>query len=307
VTIIRSLLYQGGIGTALTYQVSYFSIKKFRGNLKFCDITPLMLREFEGWMIDMKGQTKTTVGIHVRCLRAVMNEAIERKIMNRDDYPFGRRRYRIPSGRNIKKALAKSEIAKIYYAEVRDSSQEKARDFWFFSFYGHGMNVKDIVQLKYKNIKSEFLVFERAKTEFTARGGEPIIISCYINQEMWNVIEKWGNKIKDPENYIFPILIPGLTSLRQYELKDNFLHFINKNMAKICEQEGMTKKIKTMETRHSASTFMKNAGVSPHFIKESLGHTSLKTTENYLAGFENEQIKEFSKILDDFKKIDSPK
>jgi integrase/recombinase XerD len=49
---------------------------------------------------------------------------------------------------------------------------------------------------------------------------------------------------------------------------------------------------------------MKNAGVSPHFIKESLGHTSLKTTENYLKGFENEQRKEFSKVLDDFQLIE---
>ena len=57
-----------------------------------------------------------------------------------------------------------------------------------------------------------------------------------------------------------------------------------------------------MEARHSASTLMKNAGVSPHYIKESLGHASLKTTENYLAGFENEQRKEFAKVLDGFKK-----
>jgi len=149
--------------------------------------------------------------------------------------------------------------------------------------------------------------FERAKTEFTSRGGEPIVISCYLKPEMWKTITKWGNKNQDPETYIFPILIPGLTPIRQYELKDNFLHFINKNMAKICEQEGMLKRIKTMETRHSASTLMKNAGVSPHFIKESLGHTSLQTTENYLAGFENAQIKEFSKILDDFKIIENSK
>lgn len=60
-----------------------------------------------------------------------------------------------------------------------------------------------------------------------------------------------------------------------------------------------------METRHSASTIMKNAGVSPHYIKESLGHTSLKITENYLAGFENEQRKEFAKVLENFKQLDT--
>jgi len=253
-------------------------------------------------VVYIQGNTRTTVGIYTRATRAIVNEAIESKLMNREDYPFGRRRYNIPTGRNIKKALDKTIISKLYYSRIENENQQKARDFWFFSFYGNGMNVKDILYLKYKNIKGEFLVFERAKTTLTTRGGEPIVISCFINEDMKGIIEKWGNKDKVPENYIFPILTPGLSPIREFELKQNFIKFINKNMAKVSDQASIEKKVRTMETRHSASTLMKNAGISPHYIKESLGHTSLKTTENYLAGFENEQKKEFAKILDDFKK-----
>ena len=72
-------------------------------------------------------------------------------------------------------------------------------------------------------------------------------------------------------------------------------------MAKVSNQAAIEKNVKTMECRHTASTLMKNAGISPHYIKEALGHASLKTTENYLAGFENAQKKEFSKVLDSFK------
>ena len=304
--IIKSLLYQARVGTAHSYQTSYNSLKRFRGNVPLSEITALFLKEYEGWMINEKGNSKTTVGINTRAIRAVINEAIERKLMSRDDYPFGRRRYRIPSGRNIKKALDKKTISKIYYSEAETESQQKARDFWFFSFYGNGMNVKDIIYLKYKNIQGEYLVFERAKTELTSRGGEPIIISCFMIQDMWDIIERWGNKEKDPENYIFPVLSPGLSPIRQYEIKQNFTQFINKNMAKISVNEELGKNIKTMETRHSVSTLMKNAGLSPHYIKESLGHASLKTTENYLAGFQNEQKKEYSKILEEFKTIEKP-
>jgi integrase/recombinase XerD len=118
---------------------------------------------------------------------------------------------------------------------------------------------------------------------------------------MWDIIKRWGNTNKDPGNYIFPILTPDLSPIRQFELKQNFTKFINKNMAKVSDKAEIGKKVKTMETRHSLSTLMKNGGISPHYIKESLGQTSLKTTENYFAGFENEQKKEFSKILDSFK------
>ena len=98
--------------------------------------------------------------------------------------------------------MDKKTIAKIYYADSLTKNQEKAKDFWFFSFYGNGMNVKDIISLKFKNIQNEFLVFERAKTELTARRDQPIVISCFINEDMKHIIDKWGNDHRDPENYI---------------------------------------------------------------------------------------------------------
>lgn len=300
--IIRSLMFQTRVGTADNYQTTYNSLKRFRGNIPVTDITPRFLKEYESWMLYERKNSKTTVGIYTRVIRAVINEAIELKLMKREDYPFGRRRYRVLTGRNIKKALDQASIAKLYYSEALTESQLKAKDYWFFSFYGNGMNIKDVITLQYKNIKGEYLVFERAKTELST-SGDGVTISCFINQDMWDIIERRSNKDKSPDNYIFPILTPGESPLNQFLTRQKFVQFINKNMQKVKKPLNIDKKVNTMETRHSASTIMKNAGVSPHFIKESLGHTSLKTTENYLAGFENEQRKEFAKVLEDFKKL----
>ncbi|MBD0296240.1 MAG: hypothetical protein ICV84_13735 [Flavisolibacter sp.] len=57
--------------------------------------------------------------------------------------------------------------------------------------------------LRYKNIQDGYLVFERAKTERTSRT-DPQIITAYITQEITAIIERWGNKDKTPNNYIFP-------------------------------------------------------------------------------------------------------
>jgi hypothetical protein len=46
---------------------------------------------------------------------------------------------------------------------------------------------------------------------------------------------------------------------------------------------------------------LKNAAVSPYYIKEKLRHALLKTTENYLGDFEDEQQKVASKIVNRFK------
>ena len=49
--------------------------------------------------------------------------------------------------------------------------------------------------------------------------------------------------------------------------------------------------------RHSFATVLKRSGVNIALISESLGHTSLSTTQYYLDSFENEQIDEAMKNL----------
>ena len=55
--------------------------------------------------------------------------------------------------------------------------------------------------------------------------------------------------------------------------------------------------VRTYEARHTFSTVLKRKGVDSMFIKESLGHSSLSVTENYLDDFEDEVKKLYSEIL----------
>ena len=82
----------------------------FRGNVLFSDITVSYLFQYEQWMLS-RNVTKTTVGVVLRPLRTIFNEAIELGIIKREKcYPFGRRKYQIPSSRNLKKALGINDI-----------------------------------------------------------------------------------------------------------------------------------------------------------------------------------------------------
>lgn len=60
---------------------------------------------------------------------------------------------------------------------------------------------------------------------------------------------------------------------------------------------GITKKITTYMARHTFSTVLKRSGASTEFIQEALGHTDLKTTENYLDSFEKDVKKEYANRL----------
>jgi integrase/recombinase XerD len=249
-----------------------------------------------------KGYSKTTVGIYTRCLRAIFNEAIFQGIIKREKcYPFGRRLYQPPASRNVKKALTLEDVSKIYYYQPECERERKAKDFWLFSYLANGINPTDIVHLKYKNIDGEYLVFERAKTENSTRL-DPRPITVFITEDMQKILDYWGNKDRSPNNYIFPMMEHNITPLRQVELIELFVQAINDWMAKIRKKLGIEKKVTTYVARHTFSTIMKRSGVSTEFIQESLGHTSIKTTENYLDSFEKTVKKEYSRKLVAFKR-----
>ncbi len=156
---VKSLIQEERIGSALNYQNTYFSLKKFHGNVGFEEITPSYLRQYEKWMRD-KDRSKSTVGINLRPLRAIFNLAIDEfDLIPRKNYPFGRRKYLIPTSKNIKKALPQEDISKIYYHKTDNEDSRKARDFWLFGFFANGMNPKDIALLKYKKYTGRIYCF----------------------------------------------------------------------------------------------------------------------------------------------------
>lgn len=299
---IKKVLREGRIGTGMYYHCSYVSLKKFRDNVHFKDITVSFLYEYENWLSG-KNISKTTMGMYLRPLRTIFNEAIEEGIIKKEKcYPFGRRKYRIPASKNTKKALDINDVKKIYYyqCDPKNESEKRARDYWLFSYFGNGMNPKDIACLKYKNIHDEYLIFERSKTERTLRG-DPKPITVFINDDMKTIINRWGNKDKSPNNYIFPIMERGISPLRQYELMQLFVKFINDWMKQILNKLEINKKATTYVARHTFSTVMKRSGASTEYIQEALGHADIKTTESYLDSFEKEVKRDFASRLIAFK------
>lgn len=297
---IKMLLQEERIGTALCYQQAYTCIKKFKGNLQFMDITVSYLYQFEKWMLG-RGCTRTTIGIKLRSLRAIFNEAIHMNIIRKEKcYPFGKRKYRIPTGRNVKKALEQDHIARIYYEAPASEGERKAKDFWFFCYYGNGMNPKDLIYLKNRDVQEGYIIFIRSKTDRATRS-DPKTITVYITQEMWEIIRKWRNPDLHPDSFLFPIMDTSLNPLKQYELVATFTHFINDHMGNIGKRLGIDKKITTIVSRHSFSTQLKRSGASTKFIQEALGHTSERTTENYLNDFAKEIKKQYAEMLTSFK------
>lgn len=298
---ISELNKDGRVGTAYTCQCAMNSLKNFteREKLSFAAIDVQFLKKYESWMLTNE-RSVTTVGIYMRALRTIYNRAIRDKIATKDLYPFGSGKhglYDIPTGRNIKKALTLQEIKSIFDYIPKDEFEAKAKDFWVFIYLSNGINPKDLALLKFKDIDGDFIRFKRAKTSRTKKDAQKIEIS--VQSPMPETIQRRGNTY-NPDNYIFPILEHGITPQRERELVQNFNHNLNKQMKRIGEALGIKIPLTAYAARHSFATVLKRSGASTEFIGEALGHNSVKTTEVYLASFEDEKKKETAKALTAF-------
>lgn len=295
---IVQLKSENKVGTAVTYQCALNSLKDFTKKLTFADVTPTFLSKYEKWMLN-QGNSITTVGIYIRNLRAIFNhENIDKSL-----YPFGENKYKIPTGRNIKKALTLDEISRIYQYDTDPGSMaEMAKDYWIFLYLCNGMNVKDFCLLKWKNINGNILRYDRAKTQRATKDRKSITVA--LKAETMEIIRKWGRVSINSDAYIFPHINPGMDATRQREVCQQVTKNINKYMKRIATELNIGKEVTTYFARHSFATILKRSGVQTEMISELLGHSSMNVTENYLDSFENDQIQEKTDVLTStFKKV----
>ena len=293
---INQLTQAGQIGTAMSYRTTINSINNFQSNLSLYDITPKFLQDYENHILS-NGRSISTVGIYMRQLRAIINQAIDANMISLDNYPF--RKYQVPAGRNVKKALQQSDLNKLFSYQPIEDDKQKALDFWMFSYLCNGMNFADIVELKPENVSGNHLHFIREKTKRTKKKDlRPIKVG--LNPKALEIIERQKNN--DPENpFLFPVLENGLSPLTAKHRCKRLIRWVNKKMELIRQELEIEQKIGTYSARHSFSTILKRKGVSTEFIKEALGHSSMVTTENYLDSFTDDVKLEYANLLTDLK------
>lgn len=295
---IEELIKAGQIGTASSYQCAINSISKYTSkDLKFSDITLDWVKKYESHLIGEE-KTRTTIKFYIGCLRAIMNEGKENKIITEAQYPFGKGKFEIKTGTGRKLALTLNQISKVLKHALMTENERRMRDLWFFSYMTNGINFNDMLRLRYKDIAGGEIHFSRQKTIRTTRKQKEIIAT--LLPEMKQIINKWGNSDRRPDNYIFPFLSKDMDPITEKKTIQNVIRLCNKKMANI-SKELKYDTISTYTARHSYATVLKRSGANIAFISESLGHSDLRTTENYLASFEQEARAKNASLLTKFK------
>jgi integrase/recombinase XerD len=277
------------LGTAEGYRHAAAALKEYSGrdSLQFAAITPKLLQGFEDFMVNT-GRSLTTVSIYVRNLRAIYRRAYSKETHSKS-YPFGPEnegKYVIPASSNPKKALQTEQLRQLLEARADNESQERARDFFVFSYFGNGMNTRDIAKLTFDKLSPNPVApvsFNFVREKSKRKGSSPARpITVYMNEFMIQVYRKYAN---DPRTspFVFPILNEEMTAVKKRNAAKNFTKSINQNIQKLCKTNGIPP-LSSNWARHSFITHLLQNGTHIEMVAELAGHESSRTTMGYNGG-----------------------
>jgi integrase len=181
----------------------------------------------------------------------------------------------------------------VNYTDFRDKDEKDALGLWFFQLRCNGINLKDLLLLKWSHRMDNCFVITREKTKRTTRGNQqPIIIP--ITPKLESQLAEFG--VKDSP-YVLGFLKDGMTESQILDKRAKVAKELNKKLGIISQRLNLSVELKTKTTRDVYATYLRNKGVSLEIISNGLNHTSVNTTRHYLGAFDMSTIHSVNSLL----------
>lgn len=281
---IEELIQVGRTGNARAHRDTRTSFFKFQKNksLRFHQLTPDMLLKYEIYL-RTNGNTDGGIGVKMREIRALFNEAIKRGITQEKYYPFKIYKVSKLKGKNIKKALSRAQISLMENLNTEKLPHlTNSQNYMMFSYYTGGMNFVDMMKLEWSDIDKDRILYRRSKTKGR--------FSVKIMPPVQKILDFYRSKDSGTD-FIFPILLKNeLTPTQIENRKAKTLKKFNKDLKEIASLVGITTNVTSYTIRHSFATNLKYAGVTMDVISETMGHQDVNVTKAYLKEFNDEVL-----------------
>lgn len=231
------------------YDTEHGRLKKFKAflnkeELSFSELTPSLLKRFEGYLLENKKRSPRTAVNYLILIRTIYNLAISEAIVDRGRYPFGKGKVtiRIPESQKI--GLNKEEIQKLESANNLSEAQQNAVNVWLISFYFAGIRIADVLQLKWSDLVDGRLHYRMDKNSK--------LVSLKIPEKASKIFDILEN-LNLQNNLIFPYLKntnlrnPQDVSVRTQSVTRN----LNRALKRAAKQLDIKKNMSMHIARHS--------------------------------------------------------
>lgn len=251
------------------------SILKDYGRIAYvADLTKPNILDFDNWLhgrkvrkLDKDGNEYETpmrqqsLYSYHRLMRTYIHRAIEKGLLEKDPYQ-GLKFSRGESEPD--RFVSKAELERIMTSPMRSGSIARARDLFVFQSYT-GLAYADL-----------------ALFDFTK--------ATYDNEDYLYS----GKRKKTGEVFYFVILEPAMEILQKYHFKLPIVSSqgYDSNLKKVAADAKVDKPLASHWARRTAGMMLINAGIRLEVVAKILGHSSVKTTEQFYASITEQTVKE---------------
>ena len=236
------------------------------------DLDRLWLHGFEASI----GGKVNARAVHLRNLRHVCNYALDEEYTTH--YPF--RKFRIRTEETHKKDLTLEQLRAYATAEISYRNDAMHRDVFMLLFYFRGMNISDLADLTWKDVKDGRVYYRRNKT-----GG---LYSVKIEPEAQAIIDRYPGK-----DYL-------LCPMDRYANHKNYILRMDKALKKVGLQyvtstrkvgRPILPEVSSYWARHTWTTVASNIDIPMEIIGRALGHSWVtKTITSIYIDFDSRKV-----------------
>nr|DAI10586.1 MAG TPA: Integrase [Caudoviricetes sp.] len=257
--------------TKKTHRTFSESLRAFGRITYFSDLTKENITIYDDWLHE-KGYSQPTVHNYHKRMKRYINEAIKFELIDKDPYSglhFERGKHQ------IRKYLTEDELKKIIEAEIPSKTVRQVRDLFVFQSYT-GISYADLAKFDFKK-------------DITKKNGKMVIHDV---------------RQKTEETYFIVLLSPALEVLEKYKF---ILPVIsnqqyNLRLKIVADYAKIDKNLTVHMARHTFATMCLNNGVKIENVSKMLGHSNIKTTQEYAKVLNSEVEKSFDLLESKIKK-----
>lgn len=253
--------------------------KEFIGSseLDFRLIDVSLLKRFKTHLIHKKGKSLRTVMNYLLIIRTIYNRAINDKLIDANNYPFGKNRIQIKFPESEKIGLTKKEIKKLEKAIDLTPSQQNAVNLWLFSFYLAGIRIGDTLKIKWSDFKNGRLYYRMGKNQK--------LVSLKVPFKAKRILVSYKH-LNNSNDLVFKEL--NDVNLNNEELVARRTHTITRNLNRrlkiVARKLKIDKNLTTHIARHSFGNISGDK-IPIQTLQKLYRHSSVTTTINYQANF----------------------
>lgn len=254
-------------GTKSLYAFTLRKLEAFDKQLmkrSFEDITRDYIQDFECFCA--KTEKKNTRNIHLRHIRAVINDAIDSGVT--DCYPF--RKFKVTPEPTRKKALTAEQVRTLIACPC-EPYQQQYRDMFLLMLMLRGINAGDLFLAKRSDIHDGRLEYKRNKVG--------TLFSVKIEPEAQAIIDRYKGKKR---------LLNPLDTYKGYM---DYLHHLNDALKGIGRPlgkrgkvtgKGLFPELSSNWARHTWATIGINIDLPKETIRIGMGHGTKSVTDIYI-------------------------